>query len=144
MARPCASCTSDHRAEIDKKLRSGATYDDVSRWLSSVHDTAITSRALARHAGHAGVQKRPPGRPPAAKDFLEMVRDRAAENVASGEAKVTVQHGLQAQAQLDARAKQSDDKRLVLVLAQVIGGGYVPDEIEGNFTELPALTDGTS
>lgn len=140
MTRPCASCVSPHRQEIDKKLKAGSTYDDVSRWLRDKHDVGISRLAIGRHAKHAmpvGLQRKR-GPQPISSDFLELVRDKAAEAVANGEAKVSVQHGLQAQAQLDARAKQTEDKRLVLVLAQVLGGGYLPS-VEADFRELPLL-----
>ena len=138
MTRPCASCVSPHRGEIDKKLKAGATYDDVSRWLLDKHDVKLSSDAISRHAQHIGVVRKR-GPQPFSGDFLELVRDKAAEAVANGTAKVTVQHGLQAQQQLDARAKQSEDKRLVIILAQVLGGGYVPEQIEGEFAEAPLL-----
>lgn len=138
MARPCASCSSPHHSEIDKKLKAGATYDDVSRWLLDKHDVHISPLAVGRHAKHIGVQRKR-GPQPFSSDFLELVRDKAAEAVATGTAKVSVQHGLQAQQQLDARAKQTEDKRLVIILAQVLGGGHVPEMIEGEFTEAPLL-----
>ena len=138
MARPCASCTSPHHSEIDRKLKAGATYDDVSRWLRDKHDVSISSLAIGRHARHIGVERKR-GQQPYSGDYLTLVRDRAAQAVASGEAKVSVQHGLQAQAMLDNRMKQAEDKRLVLIIAQVLGGGYVPDMIEGEYAEMPLL-----
>jgi hypothetical protein len=138
VARPCASCTSPHHSEIDRKLKAGATYDDVSRWLRDKHDVSISSLAIGRHARHIGVERKR-GQQPYSGDYLTLVRDRAAQAVASGEAKVSVQHGLQAQAMLDNRMKQAEDKRLVLIIAQVLGGGYVPDMIEGEYAEMPLL-----
>ena len=143
MTRPCASCTSAHRAEIDKKIKAGATYDDVSRWLKDVHNVGISSTAISRHVRHsAGLVPRQRGPQPLSEDFLVAVRDKAHENIRTGESKVTVQHGLQAQAQLDQRAKQSEDKSLLIIIAQVLGGAGVPEAIDADFTELPMLEAG--
>ena len=124
MARPCASCTHPKREEIDRKLKAGVSFVDVSRYLDET-EKPITAQSVAAHAkDHLGVTP-VIGRRVASDDFLADVRDRAAEGLASGELAVSLKDGIAAQKALDARAARDMDRdwQLKLVLALT---GHVP------------------
>jgi hypothetical protein len=141
MPRPCESCRHPKADIINRKLKQGVTLGDISRWLESEgHEFYLSTAALGRHRAHVMPDepaKR--GAKPYAGDFLELVRNRAAEAVASGEARVSVQHGLQAQAQLDARVSRNADRDLMAQIAAALTGQLPPiasaDEIEGEYRE---------
>lgn len=150
MARPCSTCKSEHKVEIERKLRDGSTYRDVERWLNDLGpmhaDCGISDVSLAKHAREhmvAGeVREHSAGKRPIHPDFLQAVVDDAADGLANGRVKATLRDGIAAQRALDERAARADDKQLVLVLAQVIGGGWTAPAIEGQYTEVPLLEDG--
>lgn len=124
------------------------SFIDVQRWLEVEHQTSITAQSIGRHAkDHVGIRSTL-GRRPASADFLENVRDAAADGLASGELAVTLKDGIAAQKALDARDARDKDRdwqmRLVLALT-----GNVPalpaidpelEVIEGTFR--PLLTAG--
>lgn len=148
MGRPCSSCKSPNAQEIDRKIKSGTTLRDISRWLREI-DNPITPTSLGKHAReHVGVE-RPPGRRPITGDFLETVRDQVHEDVLEGKLRLTVRDGLSAQSLLDARQKRDSDKDLMVKIAMVLTGrveGYLPAPdpemaaIEAEFR--PLLTPG--
>lgn len=147
MPAPCATCDHPQVREINHRIREDRPLVDISRWLGEI-GTPITRQALARHAkSHLGVEPTR-GRRPVSGDFLESVRDAAADGLASGELAVTLKDGIAAQKALDARDARDKDRdwqmRLVLALT-----GNVPalpaidpavEVIEGTFR--PLLTSG--
>lgn len=147
MARPCAACSSPHAAEIDHKLKAGTAHADVSRWLNEV-GTPITPHAIGRHAARHLAVPAVRGRRPVSGDFLESVRDAAAEGLASGELPVTLKDGIAAQKGIDARMARSADRDLMIRIAMTLTGSsplLLPDPqnaaIEGEFRELLTAGD---
>ena len=143
MPRPCESCRHPKAEVINRKLKQGVTLGDISRWLESEgHEFYLSTAALSRHAKHTLPDEEQPkrGLKPYSGDYLELVRDKAAEAVIAGEAKVSVQHGLQAQAQLDARQARNADRDLIARIAMAMTGQLAPvtasDEIEGEYREF--------
>lgn len=151
MGRPCSTCKSEHKVEIEKKLRDGSTYRDVERWLHDLGPThaacAISDVSLAKHSKEhmvaGSVRDHPAGRRPTNPDFLLAVVEDAHEGLRTGRVSASLRDGIAAQRALDERTARADDKQLVLVLAQVIGGGYTAPAIEGQFSEVPLLEDGS-
>lgn len=148
MARPCSSCKSQHADEINRKIKSGTTFRDISRWLTEVGDP-ISGTSLSKHAlEHVGFSPRAKGRKPPLGDFLETVRDKVHEDVVAGNLRLTVRDGLSAQAQLDARASRNHDRDLLARIAMALTGSIPqlhvldPDvaAIEGEYR--PLLTSG--
>lgn len=147
MARTCTCCHHAKREEIDRKLRAGVSFIDVERWLATL-GTSLTSQSIAKHAKqHVGVQS-VIGRRVASGDFLENVRDAAAEGLASGDLAVSLKDGIAAQKALDARIAKEKDRDWQLKLALVLSG-RVPlpmlldpavEAIEGEYR--PLLTSG--
>lgn len=144
--RPCASCGHSRRDEIDRKLKGGASYRDVSRWLKDAGEKQIQPPAIAAHAKtHLGVAA-PQGRRPVSADFLESVRDAAHDALSSGDLNVTLRDGIQAQKALDARAARDLDRDIWAKVTIALTGGArlaLPaprneelDAIEGEFREL--------
>lgn len=143
MARPCSSCIHPKREELDRKLKAGVSFVDVARWLAESGKT-ITPQSIAKHAkAHVGVQSVIGRRVPSA-DFLESVRDAAADGLASGELAASLKDGISAQKALDARLSRNADRDLMLKLAALLGGAprqlavYDPEvaAIEGEFRPL--------
>lgn len=121
MARTCTCCHHAKREEIDRKLRAGVSFVDVERWLATL-GTSLTSQSIAKHAKqHVGVVP-VHGRRVASGDFLESVRDAAAEGLASGDLAVTLKDGIRAQQLLDARVAKEKDRDWQLKLALVLSG----------------------
>lgn len=145
MPNNCSSCDHPQVREINARIRQGRPLTDISRWLDDI-GTPITRQALARHArGHLGVEAPPRGRVPVSGDFLESVRDAAAEGLESGELAVSLKDGISAQKALDARAARSADRDLMLKIAMALTGnvtGYIRtvdpevDVIEGEYRAL--------
>lgn len=147
MPANCASCDHPQVREINHRIREDRPLTDISRWLDEL-GTPITRQALSRHAkSHLGAEPSK-GRRPVGDDYLETVRDAAADGVASGELRVTVKDGIAAQRGLDARAARDMDRdwQLKLVLALT---GHIPQvrvidpELEAIEAEYrPLLTSG--
>ena len=122
MARPCSSCKSEFAGEINRKIKSGSSFRDISRWLKEVGDP-ITGTSLSLHArNHLGKPERTHGRKPVSADFLETVRDAVHEDVVAGKLRLTVRDGLSAQAQLDARLSRNHDRDLLARIAMALTG----------------------
>jgi len=142
MPRPCEGCRHPKADEIARRVKQGRTMEDISNWLKSLPDENgkslyLSTAALGRHRRHIEGSPAPVrGQRPYDGDFLALVRDRAAEAVAAGEAKVSVQHGLQAQAQLDARANRNADRDLMARIALALTGQTLPNAIEGEYREV--------
>lgn len=121
MPRTCASCSSEHRSEIDRKLRSGATREDVARWLKEI-DAPITAHAIGRHAkDHLGVAP-PRGRRPVSDDFLQAVIERVGERMAEGEIEPGIRDGISAQKEKNRLAEKTADRDLLLKVALALTG----------------------
>jgi len=123
MARPCSSCSSEHAQEINRKLRSGATAEDVARWLVSVGSNISVTAVRDHRRNH--VKMNVPvarGRRPIATDFLEDVRDRVHEGVIAGELSLSVKDGIAAQKALDERLSRNADRDLAARLAIIMFG----------------------
>lgn len=144
MARPCASCSHPRHDEIDRKLKAGTAFADVARWLKDTGEKTITAQSIGAHAkDHIGVASTK-GRRPVSADFLEAVRDAAAEGLASGELNVTLKDGIQAQKALDARAARDLDRdiwaKVTIAITGKVPVRQLPDPelevIEGDFRRL--------
>lgn len=144
--RPCVSCGHPKREEIDRKLKAGISFADVSRWLKDTGSRPITAPALGAHAkNHLSVES-VKGRRPISADFLESVRDAAHEALASGDLNVTLKDGIAAQKALDARAARDLDRDIWAKVTIALTGGVrlaLPppkdpevEAIEGEFREL--------
>lgn len=81
-------------------------------------------------------------------DVATLVQKQVVERLEAGEARVTVQHGLQAQQLLDRRAERAKDRELAVTLARLLHSPAPPpeairarpvDAIEGHVVEV---TDG--
>jgi hypothetical protein len=132
--RHCATCGSPHRKEVDRRLKSGETMVAIVRWLKEVGDP-IGRNALARpHRDHLGLPRRASGPKPISSDLLVAIRDRTHEDLESGLLSPTLRDGISAVVQLDHRAEKAADADLMLMLAQLLGGGVVPFRaIEGEY-----------
>lgn len=150
--RPCSSCGHARRDEIDRKLKAGASYRDVSRWLKDTGEKPIQPPAIAQHAkAHLGVAA-PRGRRPVSGDLLKDVVEAAQEGLASGELAVTLKDGISAQKALDARAARDLDRDIWAKVTIALTGGVrlgLPEPkdadllaIEGEFEELLQLPAG--
>jgi hypothetical protein len=146
MARPCASCSHPRRDEIDRKLKAGTSFKDVSRWLDET-EKPITAQSVAVHAkSHLAVAP-VIGRRPASDDFLVNVRDAAADALEAGEVAVTLKDGIAAQKALDARLARDIDRewqlRLVLALTGNAPIQIIDPAVEALEAEFrPLLTPG--
>lgn len=78
-------------------------------------------------------------------DVAVLVQKQVVQKLNDGEARVTVQHGLQAQQLLDRRAERAKDRELAVTLARLLHSGAPPPEairarpvdvIEGNVVEV--------
>jgi hypothetical protein len=148
MGRPCAACSSAHHTEIDRKIKSGVTNADVSRWLKEI-GSPITPLAIGRHVRDHLQVTQPRGPRPTSDDFLESVRDAAAAGLADGSLAVTLKDGLQAQRQLDERAAKAKDQDLLVRISMVLTGNVplptyrLDPEVEAIEAEFrPLLTAG--
>lgn len=61
-------------------------------------------------------------------DVAVLVQKEVVKKLASGEARVTVQHGLQAQQLLDRRAERAKDRELAVTLARILHTTAPPPE----------------
>lgn len=69
---------------------------------------------------------------------LEMIRDIGLTRAAEHPEEVTIDHGLKAMAELNKQQRGTDD--VIVVFAKVMSGEISPDEIVGEWKELPAGT----
>ena len=70
-------------------------------------------------------------KPPSAaiEDVATMVQAEVVKRLREGEARVTVQHGLQAQALLDRRAERAKDRELAITLARLLHAPAPPEAV---------------
>lgn len=122
-------------------LSDGISQTLVSTWTKE-HDPYVSRLAIGRHQrAHLGIESQM-GRRPVSEDYATAVRDRAHERMAAGEIQPGIRDGLNAQKMLDDRAMSANDREMMLILAQVLGGAYNPpalpdpDEIEGEIVEI--------
>ena len=147
MARPCASCSHPRHDEIDRKLKAGSSFVDVSRWLDTT-EKGITPQSVAAHAKDHLAVVPVRGRRPVSDDFLVDVRDAAAEGLASGDLAVSLKDGIAAQKALDARASRSVDRDIMLRITMALTGQVptirvIDPEREAQEAEFrPLLTSG--
>ena len=119
MARPCATCKSERKPEIEKRIREERSFLDIARWLKEVGEP-ISNAALGKHAReHMGVVPRKGARP-VSGDFLEAVRDNAHEALDAGELAVSLKDGIAAQKALDARLAKNADRDLILKIGLML------------------------
>ena len=150
MPRLCESCRHPEAKEIDRKIRAGTTFEDVSRWLLQEHDTKLSAPSIGQHARKHLGHINPKGRRPRSTDLLQAVVDDAAEQLAAGQIRASLKDGISAQKAIDQRAARNADRDLMLKLALTLSGAqdipYLADpetqEIEGEFREL--LTPGAA
>lgn len=64
----------------------------------------------------------------AVEDVAVLVQKRVVEKLKAGDARVTVQHGLQAQQLLDRRAERAKDRELAITLARLLHSPAPPPE----------------
>lgn len=147
MARPCSTCKSAHKPEIEKRIREERSYLDISRWLDEVGDP-ISNVAIAKHAKeHMAVIPRRGARP-FSGDLAQSVIDRVGERLEAGELEPGISDGLKAQAIKNKELAKEKDRDWQLKLALVLSG-RVPlpmlldpavEAIEGEYR--PLLTSG--
>ena len=88
-----------------------------------------------------------PDEPSSVEDVAVLVQKRVVEKLKAGDARVTVQHGLQAQQLLDRRAERAKDRELAVTLARLLHSPAPPPEairarvveedvVEGNAVEV--------
>ena len=140
MPQTCITCKHPQASEINRRLKTNATFEDISRWLDSL-GTPITRQALARHMKTHLITapERKTGRKPPSEDFLTAVRDIAHEKMEEGTLQVTLRDGLQAQKQLDDRLQRSADHDLMARIALALTGGYQPRELRVLDPEIEAI-----
>ena len=140
MPRICTVCTNDKATEVDRKLKAGATLEDVRRWLAE-SGAPVSRAALSRHRlSHVGLSV-PSGPRPVSGDFLEAVKQRAHERLATGELEPSLRDGIDATKALDARQARGFDAALSYQIAAALTNNFgrgLPggDEIEGEAREL--------
>lgn len=86
------------------------------------------------HAGNVAAGLPTTALPPAEaqvtqKDLAALVQVEVIKKVEAGEARVTVQHGLQAQQMLDRRAERIKDRELAVTLARMLHSELPPDSL---------------
>lgn len=133
MPRDCASCTATFSGELDRQMRSGVPLAILSAWSAAL-GSPISSKALGRHRRDHLALTATRGRRPVSDDFLESVRDAAADGLASGDLRATVKDGIAAQRGLDAREARDIDRdwqlRLVMALTGNATGPRVLDALD--------------
>lgn len=100
--------------------------------LATPHTVAVNEakRSLAKQArtikAHSG-------------DLAPLIRNLVYTKVEAGDLSPTIAEGLRAQETIDRRLERGADRDLMLVMAQVLGGGATPAVvIEGQWTQLDA------
>lgn len=151
MARPCSTCRSEHKTEIERKLADGTRYLDIERWLKDMGPEhagcSITHVSLSKHHHEHMVGAQPtqrPGKRPIHPDILQAIVEDAHEGLETGRLRATLRDATTAQRILDDRAARSDDRQLTLIIAQVLGGGYAAPAIDGQYIEVPLLEEGST
>lgn len=149
-AGECRVCDGepDRKAAVDRLLAAGDYPALIERKLRGLW-TGITNRVIVTHRGHwlhtlqttdADALRRLTASHRAKTDLSELVRDDVRRRIEDGELQPSVQHGLQAQAQLDRREERAQDRELALgIAAMLAGGGTKPPAriISGDVERLP-------
>lgn len=138
----CKACLSPYNGQINGWLKGGIPILEISRRLSAM-DGYINRNSLAFHRDqHLTTEREQQLRATKAAleeqakvlsvtkpaDLAPLVRDVVYAKIEAGELDPTISEGLRAQEMLDRRAEKAADIELQLVMASVLGGGYV---IEG-------------
>jgi len=85
--------------------------------ISANRSEVMKAAAEVREAGEASKS-----------DVASLVQEQVVEKLEAGEARVTVQHGLQAQQLLDRRAERAKDRELAVTLARLLHTAAPPED----------------
>lgn len=134
--RNCAICRDPIKSEwVARRLMEGHPLSTIER-MSHVSPTVsgMKRETISKHKRvclaiaigqpqvgktAAEVQRRAPDELPSA-DVAVLVQKEVVAKLRAGEARVTVQHGLQAQQLLDRRAERAKDRELAVTLARML------------------------
>lgn len=165
----CSICDDERKAEFVAGLHiAGYTLTAMAEQSATVFDPPVKRDTIGRHIKGCLATKGFEVRRPNAsqvrtsatlarrtaglgrEDVATLVQRDVVAKLKSGEARVTVQHGLQAQSLIDRREERQQDRQLAITLARLLFTGEVPEEavllrveagdqdevIEGEFEDL--------
>lgn len=125
MPRSCASCNLPEpvRKELDRRLRSGATLDDVRRWLTEAGHP-VGRNAVGRHRGAHVLPGRAlaSGPRPKGQSFLSDVVEVTHDRVVLGELVPSVRDAVAASSEIARQRDRSADRDIALKVAAALGG----------------------
>ncbi len=130
-----ASGTAPHRIEMRMKELGTPCKAETIRKHRDQHGVPVPT------AAQATLEKIAPGR---GKDFAAMVRDNAITLLEQGRMPIRAADGLKAQELIDRRAERKADRDLMVNLAQLLSGGFLPPPatvIEGYAEEVDGGPD---
>ena len=144
MAKKCSICSDDKKMDwVARRHIEGFTpnkmegmskeqglpmkRETISRHLRNCIGTSATGDDVVRVAAAVGPVTTAPA-PEAPEDVAVLVQRQVVEKLKEGEARVTVQHGLQAQQLLDRRAERAKDRELAVTLARLLHAPPPPPE----------------
>jgi hypothetical protein len=144
IGRPCSACSSPHRKEIERRIRSGTPYTDVELWLASV-GAPIGRTALSRHAAAHGLGiARRPGPRPISASFLRDVVSTAHEDMAAGELRPSIRDAIASTVELNRQSDREQDRDLMHQMAQILGGAIPHVRVlpgDPTYTDMDAERD---
>lgn len=148
----CHVCRHPLADQIDKWMKEDVGNTEISRRLQAV-GKYISRITLNKHRrGHLMTpivrerieaveeykRKQRTIKGPKRADLLEMTRDLAVEGLQDGSLQVTLGDGLKADIALRQIAEKGADREWGLKMAAILGGGWTPQIVEGQYRELDA------
>lgn len=154
----CSICSDPKRAEFVAVQHLDGRSPNAIESLSRAADSPvkpIKSETIRRHLNTCLFEQRWPENPPtrlsaaiaqqargkSQEDVATLVQEEVVRKLQAGEARVTVQHGLQAQQLLDRREERKQDRALAITLTRMLHTMAPPQELIG---EREVVIEGTA
>jgi hypothetical protein len=155
----CTICNDPRKRDwVARRHSEGHTFSDMES-MSRDAQMVMKRETIAKHVQN---DLYPASSPPTrekhipqqerSRDVATLVADEVVRKLEDGTARVTVQHGLQAQQLLDRRAERAKDRELAITLARLLHAPSAPAGlieqrreplivIEGEYEPLQAVND---
>ena len=128
-------------SRIEQMSRVSPVVDAIKRETLSKHKTVCLAVNATQKKVAAVAKEVTKGRD-IGEDVAVLVQREVVKKLEAGEARVTVQHGLQAQALLDRRAERAKDRELTVTLARLLHTPPPPAHVIMERIDAPIIIDG--
>ncbi len=136
----CSVCDSEHKSEINKRMKRGDTIASIGRYLKE-KESPISEPTLRKHRKHItdpkttfveNARKNPVIKRVTSREFLQALVDEGARKVEEEPESVSIDQAIRA-AQIIETSKEKQVDALVTIARMLMGQAPQPELIEGEY-----------